>query len=158
LRDEFSLRKPSFRQGRPIQLADGQTWTVPAPPRGSEWKAMPFGAEYTDLIRAILEAEDGSEQGLAELAFAILLLGYNYHLAPADYERILGAVPTPFDSRHWRDSFHQIAQDHLHSFLDFTGIASTDRAILDAPARSDRLLSWLRNRLPARWFSLESRR
>ena len=62
LRDEFSSRKTSFRQGRPIRLANRQFWTVPAPPRGSEWKAIPFGDEYTDLIRAILEAEDGSEQ------------------------------------------------------------------------------------------------
>jgi hypothetical protein len=158
LHDEFSSRKPSFRQGRPIQLADGQTWTFPAPPKGSEWKSMPFGAEYTDLIRAILEAEDGSEQGLAELAFAILLLAHNYRLSPADYERLLASTPESPDSRDSRDSFHQIAQDHVHSFLDFSGIASVERSLLDAPGKFDRLFCWLRNRLPSRWFSLESRR
>ena len=158
LRDEFSSRKPSFRQGRPVQLADGQTWTFPAPPKGSEWTATPFEADYTDLIRAIVEAQDASEQRLAELAFAILLLAHNYCLSPADYERLLASTTDSPDSRDWRQPFHQIAQDHVHSFLDFSGVAAMDRSLLDAPGRFDRLLSWLRNRVPSRWYSLESRR
>jgi hypothetical protein len=158
LRDELSSRKSLFRQGRPIRLADRQSWTVPAPPRGSEWKAIPFADEYTDLIRAILEAEDGYEQGLAELAFAVLLLGHNYRLSPADYESLLDFVPESPESRAWQDTFHQIAQDHLHSYLDFAGVSAVDRSVLDAPRRLDRLFAWLRNRLPSRWFSLESRR
>jgi hypothetical protein len=158
LRDEISSRKPSFRQGRRILLADGQHWTFPAPPRDSDWKAMPFGHQYTDLIRAISEAEDSSEQGLAELAFAILLLAHNYDLSSSDYERLLGFVSDSRESAKWRDALHQITQDHLHSFLSFSGVASVDRPLLDAQGRSDRLLSWLRNRLPSRWFSFESRR
>ena len=156
--DEFSSRQSSFRQGRQIQLGDGQTWILPAPPKGSEWKAPPFGAQYTDLIQAILEAEDSSEQRLAELAFAILLLGHNYRLSPADYERLLGSTPECPDSRDWQRAFHHIAQDHLHSFLDISGVSSENRPILDTQGRSSRLLAWLRNHLPSRWFSLDSRR
>ena len=33
LRDEFSSRRSSFREGSPIQLADGQTWILPSPPK-----------------------------------------------------------------------------------------------------------------------------
>jgi hypothetical protein len=119
---------------------------------------MPFGAEYIGLIRAILEAEDASEQGLAELAFAILLLGHNYSLSPADYERLLACPSESSASTDWRHAFHQFAQDHVKSFLDFSGIASVDRSLGHAPGRIDRLFGWLRNRLPSRWFSLESRR
>jgi hypothetical protein len=119
---------------------------------------MPFGAEYIGLIRAILEAEDASEQGLAELAFAILLLGHNYSLSPADYERLLACPSESSASTDWRHAFHQFAQDHVQSFLDFSGIASVDRSLEHAPGRIDRLFGWLRNRLPSRWFSLESRR
>src|SRR5437773_1040820 len=93
LLDELSSRRSSFRPGSPIRLADGQTWTLPAPPKAKEWMAAPFDAEYTGLIQAIMEAEDASEQRLAELAFAIFLLGHNYQLSPADYERLLGSSP-----------------------------------------------------------------
>jgi len=155
---EFPSRQPSFRHGRQIQLADGQTWVFPAPPKGSEWKAVPFGAEYTDIIQAILEAEDSSEQRLAELAFAILLLGHNYRLLPGEYERLLGSTPESPDSSDWQIAFHHIAQDHLRSFLDMSGVTSENEPLLDAQGRLSRLLAWLRNHLPPRWFSFDSRR
>ena len=113
LRDEFSSRRSSFRSGSPIQLSDGQTWIVPSPPEESERNAAPFKTDYTDLIQAIIEAEGGSEQCLAELAFAIFLLDHNYSLSPADYQRLLD--PGTSD---WQFAFHEIAQEHMHVFLD----------------------------------------
>ena len=155
--DESSSRQSAFRQGRQIQLADGHMWVLPAPPERSEWKAVPFGAEYTDIIQAILEAEDSSEQRRAELAFAILLLGHNYRLSPADYERMLGSTPESHDARDWQLAFHQIAQDHLHSFLDNSGVSSETGPLVHKQARFSRLLAWLRNHLPSGWFSFDSR-
>lgn len=157
LLDEFLTRQPSFRQGRRICLADGQTWVLPSPPDGSEWKAPPFGAEYQELIQAMLEAEDDSERRLAELAFAILLLGHNYQLSPADYERLLGFAPESPESSDWQVTLHQIAQDHLQAFLDHSGVCSQTESVLDRHGRRPRLLSWLRNHLPSGWFSFVSR-
>ena len=122
---------------------------------------MPFGAEYSNLIRAILEAEDDAERNLAELAFAILLLAHNYRLSPPDYESLLGSnseFAGGRSGRNWQETFHRIAQDHVDSYLDFPEAASVDQPLLDALGRVDRLSAWLRNRLPSRWFSLESRR
>jgi len=158
LLDEFSSRQASFRKGKQIQLADGQIWILPAPPNESEWKDVPFQAEYTGIIQAILEAGDSSEQRLAELAFAILLLGHNYRLSPADYECLLGSNPESPDSMDWQLAFHHIAQGHLHSFLDASGISAENGQLLDTQRRFSRLLDWLRNHLPSRWFSIESRR
>ena len=155
--DEASSRHSSFRQGSEIQLADGQTWVFPAPPEGSEWNFAPFGAEYRGLIRGILEAEDSSEIRLAELAFAIFLLGHNYRLSRADYESLLGSNPNSSDSRDWQVAFHQLAEDHLYSFLDNFPVFSQTGPLLDKPGKASRLSAWLRNHLPSRWFSFESR-
>jgi hypothetical protein len=157
LLDESSCRKTAFRQGRQIELADGQTWMLPAPPQGSEWNSVPFGPEYLDIIRAILEAEDDSEQRLAELSFAIYLLAHNYRLLPQDYERLLGSSPVSTDSRDWPRAFHQIAQDHVHSFIGVSGASCENGRLADTQGRFSRVLAWIRNHLHYRWFSLESR-
>jgi len=150
--------RSSFRQGRQIQLADGQSWIFPAPPKGPEWTAVPFGTEYKGIIQAILEAEDDSEQRRAELAFAIFLLGHNYRLSPADYERLLGSTPESPDSRDWQLAFHRIAQDHLDAFLDGAGVTSKNGPLSNMEGRVSRRLAWLRKHLPSRWFSFDSRR
>jgi hypothetical protein len=115
LLDEFSSRRSSFRSGSPIELSDGQTWILPAPPKKSTRKAASFGTAYTDIIQAILEAEDSSEKCVGELAFAIFLLEHNYYLSPPDYQRLL--APGAND---WQCAFHQIAQEHMHVFLDIS--------------------------------------
>jgi hypothetical protein len=120
VRDEYSSRRDSFRAGNEIRLADGQTWTLPAPPTKSEAECPALGTAYTDIIHAILEAEDRPEQTLGELAFAVYLLEQNYHLTPADYRRLLATNPTRPSTNTWQASFHQIAQEHLHAFLDFS--------------------------------------
>jgi hypothetical protein len=154
---EVLSRRSWFREGRKIRLADGQTWTLPAPPKASEWKTVPFGTEYSGLIQSILEAEEEHEQRLAELALAIFLLGHNYSLSPADYERLLGFAPESPDSTKWKLAFHDIAQEHLHSYLDASRVPPDGRPVMPTPGRIARLLSWLRNHLPSRWFSFDSR-
>jgi hypothetical protein len=110
---------------------------------------VPFTAEYSDLIRGILEAEDRSEERLAELAFAIFLLGHNYRLSPADYERLLGSAPTSLDSRDWQLAFHRIAQEHVYSFLERSKVSAATTPLLERRGWVSRLSAWLRNHLPA---------
>jgi hypothetical protein len=113
LRDEFSSRRSSFREGSPIQLSDGQTWILASPPKKSERNKSPFKSGYTDIIQALIEAEDCCEQCLGELALAILLLEHNYYLSPADYQRLL--APGTSD---WQWAFHEIVQNHIRVFVD----------------------------------------
>ncbi len=120
LQDEYSSRRSSFRAGSHIRLADGQTWILPAPPTTCEDKSAAFGTAYTGIIQAILEAEDRSEQCLGELAFAIFLLEKNYYLTPADYQRLLASSTRSPGASDWQCAVHEIAQEHVRAFLDFS--------------------------------------
>ncbi len=153
---ELSSRRSSFRDGRQIRLADGQTWIFPAPLKASEWTNVPFGSEYTGIIQAMLQAEDRYEQNLAELAFAIFLLGHNYCLSAGDYEQLLGSTVELSDSRAWQHELHQLSQEHLRSFLDTAEVSLEKSPVLPTPARFARLRAWLGNHLPSGWWSLDS--
>lgn len=96
--DERSLRRPNFRTGVEVRLADGQSWTFPAPPESSG--DCPAGVDglrtdpqYRAIVGAILEAEDRDDRLRAELALAIYLLGRNYRLGAAEYGRLLEYRP-----------------------------------------------------------------
>jgi hypothetical protein len=153
LLDEASCRRSGFRAGGRIRLADGRTWTLPAPATPAEPNSPPFGAEYADLIEAIMDAEDGSQQRRAELALAIFLLGHNYALSPADFTRLLGFRPDSPESTEWRLAFHQFAHEHVHAFLSTAGPALDERNLLSTTSRFSRFLAWLRHRLLARFGS-----
>ena len=118
LRDELGRRRRSFRAGSPIQLSDGQMWFLPPHPKKAEPAALPLGADYSGLIRAILEAEDSSERCVAELALAIFLLETNYRLLPADYQRLLGSSGNRSGPPGWQAEFQEIARAHVCAFLD----------------------------------------
>jgi hypothetical protein len=118
LRDEVSCRRPGFRAGNEIRLSDGQEWVFPAHPENSERRAALFAPAYVDIIYAILDAEDKPARCIAELAFAIFLLDYNYRLSPADYERLLGSNTSSRGSGDWQDAFHRIANQHVLVFLN----------------------------------------
>jgi hypothetical protein len=155
--DELLSRRSVFRHGRKIRLADGQAWTFPAPITELEWNAAPFGAEYTGLIRAIIEAENASDQHVAELAFAIFLLGHNYCLSSTDYGRLLDFDSASRDSTDGQSAFHRISQDHLHS-LSRTSCRHLDsRPDVPTSGKFSRLVVWLRNHSPFRWWSVDSR-
>jgi hypothetical protein len=121
VRDESSRRRPSFCAGDEIQLADGQTWMLPPPPTISERATMQSESSYNGIIRAILEAEDRSERGLAELAFVIFLLQRNYYLSPADYQRLLDSRMRTTGYSDWQTDFQHIAQQHLNTFVSRSG-------------------------------------
>jgi hypothetical protein len=150
-------RRPSFRDGVKIRLADDQLWTFPAPPKPSESQAAPFGTEYTSIIQAIMEVGDSSEQCLGELALAIYLLGYNYCLSPLDYECLLGFTSESPESTVAQLAFHRIAQEHIHSFLDASGVFWDRTEVARTTGRLSRLVAWLRFHLPFGWSSADSR-
>jgi hypothetical protein len=150
-------RRPSFRDGVSIRLADNQFWTLPAAPKLSESDFTVFGAEYTDIIQAIMEVNDSSEQYLAELALAIFLLGFNYCLSPSDYECLLSFPPDSLELTATQHTFHRIAQEHLHSFLDASGVSWDCRQGAPTLRRLSRLVAWVRIHLPFGWSSVDSR-
>jgi hypothetical protein len=157
LADELSCRRPSFRPGKEIQLADGQAWTFPAPPLESEWKVLPFDGQYVEILQAISESEDRAEQRLGELALAIFLLGHNYRLSPADYERMLGSSESSAAASDWKLAVEQCAQEHLRSYCAAFPDSLANRPAEPTHRPVSRLVSWLRERMPPRWFSVESR-
>ena len=156
--DELLRRRSYFRDGRKIRLADGQIWTLPAPTTESEWTAAHLGPSIQVSSERSLEAENASGQHLAELAFAIFLLGHNYCLSPMDYERLLDFVPGSPDSRDaQRAPFHRTSQEHIYTYLTTYGADLNGRQDLPTQRRSSRLMAWLRNHSPSRWWSVDSR-
>ncbi len=79
---ETTLRRPTFRDGNRIRMADDQEWSFPDPPPAG------VDAQFDALVEALREAEDHDEVLRIELAISILLLSRNYNLTPADYRRI----------------------------------------------------------------------
>ena len=155
--DELLSRRSSFRSGKTIRLADGQGWTFPSPIREWSDKAHSEREAYNGLIRSINEAEDNSERRLAELSFAIFLLGQNYRLSPVDYQQLLDFSSESVESIDWRTSLRQLTQEHLHFFSsvpDFdqqTDLASIPQGMVS------RLRAWLRTFMPLRWRFFDSR-
>jgi hypothetical protein len=140
--DEHSLRRPGFRPGTPIRLADGQEWVFPGPgelsaPEGGRTAGEPAGAAdpaYGGLIDALCEAEDEPDRLRAELALGIFLLGCNYALGPGDYQRLLQAPRGATVQQAFRD----LANDHAWHNLK----ARPQRRASAAPRRCS--LDWLR--------------
>jgi|GEM_PF-1145412 len=144
--DEPVSRRSSIHAGRDIPLANGQEWTFPAPTDESGFAIEAAGAEYLELICAVLEAEDSSDRRLAELALAILLIGLNYQLSSTDLANLLTFQPRSqalADSQH---AFEALARDHI------LWLASSGKIPVPAPSRStgrplgSRVLAWLRGR------------
>jgi hypothetical protein len=132
-------------------------WTLPAPPQRSEWKVLPFEALYIELLHAISESEDRTEQRLGELALVVFLLGHNYCLSPTDYEAILGSGKGSPTASDWKLAVADFVQEHLQSYCDARPDSLVNRPAEPNQRAPSRLLAWLRDRLPPRWFSLESR-
>ena len=151
------MRRPMFRNGVTIRLADDQLWTFPAPPKHSESEYATFGPEYVGLIKATMEAYDSSELRLAELALVIFLLGHNYSLSPADYQHLLGFAPESLESTASQLAFHDVAQQHIQSFLETFGTSWKTGQVVPKRGRVSRLVAWLRNHSPSFWWSFDSR-
>jgi hypothetical protein len=113
--NEVSRRRPDFRPGPSIRLADGWDWTIPAPPRVTAPEAEGFGPDYAATVAALESAEDRTERLRAELALAIYLLSRNYDLTPDDLYALLGFPPDDPALAAMQAAFHRIAREHLRS-------------------------------------------
>ncbi len=91
--EELESRRPEFRPGLPLRMADGQVWSLPIPvekdgeagDRTAHWD----DTNYRAILRAIAEAEDSGELFRAELALAVHWLQWNYALAEDDLDELL---------------------------------------------------------------------
>jgi hypothetical protein len=125
MRDEHARRRPAFRPGLDLRLADGQVWSLPLPgPVDEEEAAFELGGSeatwddpsYKAIVRAGLEAEDEGELFRAETALAIHLLHWNYDLDADDFEDLLddrGEFRRRVDLS---NAFHALALAHFRPF------------------------------------------
>jgi hypothetical protein len=155
--DELLSRRSSFRQGRRIELADRQVWTLPLPSRERVGIAWPPTGDYPAHIQSMIEAEDDSELSRAELAFAIFLLGQNYDLSPLDYEQLLAFGPDSAKAIHWRFALHELAHEHLLYFSDAGVFALATQPTSASQRKFSRPLNWLRTNMLFRWRFFGSR-
>lgn len=105
--DERALRRPDFRGGVPVRLADGQEWTLPHPlvlfteddQEGEIREEWNLGPEYAALVAASQTADDGVEVIKTELALFKYLIRLNYDVDQAQLREILklgyGTACTP---------------------------------------------------------------
>jgi hypothetical protein len=144
--DEVSTRRSRLLPGTPICLANDQEWTFPAPTADPVFATEPTGNEYVGLIQAVREAEDQSEQRLAELALAIFLIGLNYQLGASN---LVSLFTFPPESQKLADSqcaFESLARDHLLFMARHERQATPIRvkSTSNQPI-SRRLLAWMRS-------------
>lgn len=88
LREEPLARHAGFGEGIVVELADGQSWTLPVPAQNAQ-----HDPELDGLLRCVAGAEDRPEQLRAELALTILLLSRNYVLRPEELGALLSFPP-----------------------------------------------------------------
>jgi hypothetical protein len=126
---ERTRRRPRFRPGIGLRLADGQVWTFPMPgepigeagPGPGDREATWNSRGYREILRAALDAEDEGESFRAELALAIHLLDWNYALDPDDFEELLDDVG---DDRRRSDlsaALHTLALAHSGGIAPLAG-------------------------------------
>jgi len=153
--NEYSRRTPSFRDGVKVCLADGEEWVFPAAPKSPG--ATLFGSEYDGLMQLIIQAEDVSEQRLAELALALYLLAFNYALSPSEFEDLLTFHLDSSEAATAASAFHQIAQEHIHPSLEVSRASSKGASDLPTQGRLNRAFTWLREHAPFVRWRFESR-
>lgn len=144
--NEFALRRPDFRGGLPILLADDRPWALPGPR-----ETVPGGTadeRTTRLVRWVAEAQSQADQLLGEMALAIHLLALNYNLGPNDYRQLLEVDRT--DSRFTRmiDDFHAIYLRHAEALAPRTTVevrAPIGRRIVSMFTRPGRVLASARS-------------
>ena len=121
---EAEKRKPGFTPGVPIVLSDGQAWEFPRPtvaitefiptfgPDGAigAGARRRFGGDYDAKLEAFQAAGGGVAELTALFALAVDLLGRNYDLTPAEYQRILVFRPGDETNRETWQAIANVAQ------------------------------------------------
>jgi hypothetical protein len=112
--DEKALRKPGFKEGHRIRLADGQEWSFPKPrlifkPKIADGKidfdgGPSFGPEFDDNIEALfgVRRAEPPERLRIKFEMAVRLLLTNYDLKPDDFcELLVLEVNDPESDARW---------------------------------------------------------
>src|SRR5262249_13120972 len=102
-------------------------------------------------------AEDASEQRLAELALALYLLAFNYSLSPSEFEHLFSFHPDSSEAATAASAFHQIAQEHVHPFLEVPIAFSKGAPVSPGQGRLNRVFAWFRDHAPFIKWRFESR-
>jgi hypothetical protein len=121
MRDERSRRRPRFRCGLELRLADGQVWSLP--PAGVD--ATRDDPGYRAIVRAWSLADDDGDRFRAVLALLIHLLDANYALDPDDFEELLD------------DRGERRRQDDLAVAFQSLAMAHLDRSAAAMTGRQD---------------------
>jgi hypothetical protein len=114
--DEKALRKPGFRDGPKVTLADGQEWVFPKPrirfkPRIVDGRVEigggpSFGPEFDlklDVLFGVAQA-DPAERLRVKFEVAVRLLAANYDLKPDDFAELLVLEPgDPASDERWEE-------------------------------------------------------
>jgi hypothetical protein len=112
MRDPVTCRRPEFRPGTALRLADGQTWILPAP--------LALEGDSLDstlpLVAAIAQADSRADLLRAELALGINLIAANYDLPPLILGALLDFPAGDPALAEFQTDLHQIAMDHLRAY------------------------------------------
>ena len=147
---ELASRRSTFRGGSGILLADDRVWNLPAPAAVVRTAEAENAARYSELLRAVREADGESDRGLAELALAIFLLGLNYDLSAADLQDLLAFEPESAALHDWRRNLSEIVASHLEFSRRPSARSDPEMFHHGGPRLFSRWLAWLRVPSPVR--------
>lgn len=102
--DESALRRTEFRAGQAVELADGQSWSIPCPtvdyvptfgPEGQVGVELvsSFGPLFDRKVQILRDADTTADEAVAFFNLAVDLLDRNYDLGPDHYRTLLRYRP-----------------------------------------------------------------
>ena len=104
--DEAGRRRPGFRRGSPVVMADGREWHLRCPTRAEVGRGLDCGGEFSEefgfeagrlVEAALVSAERGEMHGSPGDAYATIaafvLMYCNYDLATGEFLRLIGLSP-----------------------------------------------------------------
>lgn len=115
----MSLRRPDFKGGRSIKLADGQEWTIPVPEKFYRFAATSLGFTQFHKINGQLSPEfdavwdayekslDGVDLDFIRGSFQLMrfMLGLNYDLTDDQASELLEVTFSPDKNDPIREAF-----------------------------------------------------
>ena len=118
--DERALRRPGFKAGVWVKLADGQEWGFPKPrlilkPKIADGSidiggGPTFGPEFDDKLEVLLGVRDAepAERLRVKFELAVRLLATNYDLKPDDFGELIVLEPGDPDSEERWDALNNV--------------------------------------------------
>jgi hypothetical protein len=108
--DPMTRRRPEFRPGTSVLLADGQVWVLPDPDVSAG-----LTPSLDALIAGVVEAGDAIEGLRAELALGIYLISANYDLPPLALGPLLEFRSGDPSLTRFQADLHQVALAYVRA-------------------------------------------